>query len=228
MSLQCYAFTFSKAGTVWAYNCDKGWMVFSFAETSSGELKLFSWESPDVRHDITLMRFDEQGDGFKFMFKNLYKKDVFIGQVSLAGGVWSTLFWQKNKKITVQNGLNLETGEKFPTYIQCPQTSTAYKMVFPNSTQTANSNSQNSQSDSSAADPNALSLARHIWTLTIGLTGRCGEELNCLATARKFPREYAIFIEEMKNGPARYEKAQRECATAGDIDRCIRIKTGKE
>jgi len=226
MSLQCFAFTFSKAGTVWAYNCDKGWMVVSFAKTSSGELGFFQWDTPDVRSDITLMRFDEEGDKIKFTIKN--RKGVFISQVSLAGGVWSTLFWQKNKEITIQNGLVLETGEKSPTLLQCPQTSTAYKMVFPNSTQTANSNSQNSQSDSSAADPNALSLARHIWTLTIGLTGRCGEELNCLATARKFPREYAVFIEEMKNGPARYEKAQRECATAGDIDRCIRIKTGKE
>jgi hypothetical protein len=228
MSLQCFAFTFSKAGTVWAIDCNKGIAVKSFAKTSRGELGVFSWDSPDVQHNQTLMRFDEQGDGFKYMVKNVDNNDVFITQVSLAGGVWSTLYSQRNKETMVRNGLWVTTGEKFPSRNQCPQTSTAYKMVFPNSTPKANSNSQNSQSDSSAADPNALSLAIYIWTMSIGLTGRCDEELNCLATARKFPREYAIFIEEQKNGPARYEKAQRECATAGDIDRCIRIKTGKE
>ena len=151
--------------------------------------------------------------------------DVYTNRVSLAGGVFTTIDTQINNKTLTRNGLLVKTGEKLPSLDKCPQTSTAYKMVFPNSTRTANSDSQNSESDSS--DPKLYGLldARLTWELNYG---KCDEKSQCLAYKRKFPKEYADFVDDMKNGPARRERAKRECAAAGDIDRCIRIKTGKE
>jgi hypothetical protein len=228
MSFQCFAFTFSKTGTVWAFDCNEGSLVRSFAKTSSGELGFFSWQSPTVQARMSIVRFFEAGNQIAYVVKNVDTNDVFSSRVSFAGGVWSILDAKKNDITIIENGLIIETGRKAPSFNQCPQTSTAYKMVFPSSSQTANSKSQNSQSNSSDPAPGNLGDAKFIWGLNIGFTGRCDEESGCLAYARKFPRDYANFINEIKNELAREQRARRECATAGDIDRCIRIKTGKE
>lgn len=213
MSLQCFAFTFSKAGTVWATDCNKGVEVISFAKKSSGELGYFSWFSPGNRENAALTEFIEEGDQITYVYKDIDHNDFITMKASLAGGVWSTLYMKLGNQTGIQNGLVLADGKKPRPKYQCAQTSTAYKMVFPSSTPPEKA-------------PLTLDVAKVIWSMRIGLTGRCDED--CLDYARKFPREYANFVDEMKNEKARYERAQRECATAGDIDRCIRIKTGKE
>lgn len=223
MSLQCFAFTFSKAGTVWAIDCNKGIDVSSFSETSSGELGFFSWFSRGERENVTLTKFIEEGDQITFVYKDIDHNDFITMKASLAGGVWTTLYMKLDNQILIQNGLVLEEGKKMRPKYQCAQTSTAYKMVFPNSTPPESVFNPLTWHKKA---PLTLLEAKMIWAFGIELTGSCVEE--CLDAARKFPREYANFVDEMKNEKARYERAQRECATAGDIDRCIRIKTGKE
>ena len=212
MSLQCFAFTFSKAGTVWADDCAKGIGVSSFVTTSSGKLLYLIWSSPVDREKATLIEFIEEGDQITFVYNDIDNNNITM-KALLKEGVWSTLFLKYDKQILIQNGLVLQEGKKSRPMYQCAQTSTAYKIVFPSSTPPEKA-------------PLTLDVAKVIWGINLQMYGNCVED--CLDYARKFPREYANFVNEMKNEKARYERAQRECATAGDIDRCIRIKTGKE
>ncbi len=71
-----------------------------------------------------------------------------------------------------------------------------------------------------------LYAAQMIWELSYGYIGSCPEEGGCLAYARKFPKEYANWLSNYKNQIIRKNRAVQECAAAGDIDRCIKIKMG--
>jgi hypothetical protein len=222
MSLQCYAVTFSKMGTVWALDCNEGSLVRSFAKTSGGDLGFFSWHSPGVRNNFSLIRFYEEGDQITYMVKNLDNNDVFITRVSFAGGVWSILYSKKNDVALIHNGLFLDSGKKAPSFNQCSQNSTAYRMVFPNQNTTTQRNNTNRASD--------LMAAKYFWEMSVDFGGVCEGE--CADMARKYPAEYSKFVAEYKNQRARENsrmaRAKQECRNAGDIDRCIRITMGKE
>jgi len=220
MNCQCFAFTFSKAGTVWAFDCNEGSLVRSFAKTSSGNLGFFSWQSPGVRNNVSLIRFYEEGDQITYMVKNLDTNDVFTTRVSFVGGVWSILYAKKNDVTLIQNGLFIDTGKKGPSFNQCPQATTAYKMVFPNQNTAAQQSNTNRESD--------LIAAKFFWEMSENFGGACEGE--CADFKRQYPAQYAKFVAEYRiqraRENARRSKAERECRTAGDVDRCIKITMG--
>ena len=218
MSLQGFTFTFSKAGTVWADDCAKGTSVSSFTNTY-GELEFFS-SLQGEKEKVTLIKFIEEGDQITFVYtENKYKAGALASdpkyfttiKASLAGGVWRTLYMEADNQILIQNGLILlegaDKGKKMRPMNQCAQTSTAYRKVFPPKI--------------------SIYEAKMIWGMN-RVRGGCDEE--CLEAKRIYPGEYEKYIIEYENYHANKaratERAKRECATAGDIDRCIRIKLG--
>jgi len=213
MSLQCFAFTFSKAGTVWADDCAKGIGVSSFVTTSSGKLLYLIWSSPGDRLKATLNEFIEEGDQITFVYSDIDNNKVTT-KALLKDGVWSTLFLKYGEQTLIQNGLVLQERKKSRPMYQCAQTSTAYKIVFPSSTPPKKA-------------PFTLDEAKMIWGMN-HVRGGCDEE--CLEAKRIYPGEHGKYIIEYENYHANKARAtaKRECATAGDIDRCIRIKLGKE
>ena len=121
LSFNSFAFNFSKAGTVWASNCDSGISVHSFAKTASGELGYFIFAARGIQVNIQLTKFVENGNQITFSYINHSRNgELSSAVVSLADGNFRYL-----ERIT--DGVNMGTS----TMMKCSSSSAAYKVVFP-------------------------------------------------------------------------------------------------